>query len=52
MTDFVSLSNSEIDYSELIELSRATSAGAVSSFFGTTRDIFDGANHTRIRNSS
>ncbi len=40
--DFVSLSYEEIDITKLQKFVTCTSAGAISSFIGITRDNFDG----------
>ena len=40
--DFVHLTSEQIDIATVVDLSRDSTAGAISTFIGTTRDTFEG----------
>eukprot|EP01032_Pedospumella_encystans_P035760 gene35760-40453_t len=46
--DSVSMSRNTLDLNALISSARSPSAGAVTSFFGTTRDTFEGKDVTHL----
>mmetsp|Transcript_34232 Transcript_34232/g.34885 ORF Transcript_34232/g.34885 Transcript_34232/m.34885 type:complete len:170 (+) Transcript_34232:235-744(+) len=47
--DFVFLTNEAIDFGFVINLVRCDSAGAISTFYGTTRDFFEGLRVTELQ---